>query len=72
MTLFNTLFWTSVASNVYQRGDLSHAIMAENKGDEALCTKKGRDQRVVMKTDYRRRAASTSEVVQGCLGPDTA
>lgn len=41
MTLFNTLFYTSLASSVYQKGNLSHAIMAENKGDEVLCTKKG-------------------------------
>lgn len=46
--------------------------MAENKGDEVLCTKKGWDQRAVMKTDYTRRAASTPEVVWDCLGPDAA
>lgn len=41
MTLFNTLFCTTMASSVYQKGNLSHAIMTENKGDEVLCTKKG-------------------------------
>lgn len=55
MTLFNTLFCTRLASSVYQKGNLSHAIMTENKGDEVLCTKKGWDQRAVMKTNYSRR-----------------
>lgn len=41
MTLFNTLSSTSLASSVYQKGNLSHAIMTENKGDEVWCTKKG-------------------------------
>lgn len=72
MTLFNTLFCTSLAFSIHQKGNLSHAIMTENKGDEVLCTKKGGDQRVVMKTDYNRRTASTPEVVWDRLGPDTA
>lgn len=41
MTLFNTLFDTDLAFRVYQRRNLSHAIMTENKGDEVLCTKNG-------------------------------
>lgn len=42
--------------------------MLENKGDEVLCTEKGRDQRTVMKTGDSRRAASTLEVVWDCVG----
>lgn len=40
MALFDTLFPDSdLACRQYQRGDLSHAIMAENKGDEVCRTK---------------------------------
>jgi hypothetical protein len=72
MTLFNTLFFPSLASSVYQKGNLSHAIIAENKGDEVLCTKKGGDQSAVMKTDYVVREASSPEVGWDWLGPDSA
>lgn len=41
MTLFNTLFDTDLAFRLYQRRNLSHAIMTENKGDEVLYTKNG-------------------------------
>lgn len=36
--------------------------MAENKGDEVLCTKKGGDQRAVMKSDCAGRVALTLEL----------
>lgn len=43
MALFDTLFPDSdLACRRYQRGDLSHAIMAENKGDEVWRTKESK------------------------------
>lgn len=43
MALFDTLFPDSdLACRRYQRGDLSHAIMAENKGDEVCRTKESK------------------------------
>lgn len=41
--------------------------MAENKGDEVLCTKKGGDQRVEMKSDCAGRVALTLRVVGDCV-----
>lgn len=46
--------------------------MAENKGDEVLCTKKGGDQRAVMKSDRARRVALTPQVVGDCVVPHAA
>lgn len=71
MTLFNTLFWTSVASSVCQKADLSHASVAENKGDDTLCTKKGQDQRVVMKLIAVEGQLSLQKL-WGLLGPGIA
>lgn len=72
VTLFNTLSCPSLASSVYQKGNLSHAIMAENKGDEVLCTKKGGDQRALMKSDCAGRVALTPQVVGDCGVPHAA
>lgn len=46
--------------------------MAENKGDDVLCTKKGGDQRVVMKSDCSGRVALTLRVVGDCVVPCAA
>lgn len=72
VTLFNTLSCPSLASSVYQKGSLSHAIMAENKGDEVLCTKEGGDQRALMKRDCAGREAWTPQVLGGCGVPHAA
>lgn len=68
VTLFNTLSCPSLASSVYQKGNLSHAIMAENKGDEVLCTKKGGDQRALMKSDCAGRVSFNSTSCGGTVG----
>lgn len=46
--------------------------MAENKGDEVLCTKKGGDQRALMKSDCAGRVALTPQLVGDCRVPHAA
>lgn len=42
---------SDLACRQYQRGDLSHAIMAEHNGDEVCGTKTAQDQRAGIKAD---------------------
>lgn len=46
--------------------------MAENKGDEVLCTKKGGDQRAGMKSDCAGRVALPPQVVGDAAVPHAA